>query len=196
MKNLNYFLNEVKIEGGKGDKLKPEDVDQEELAVGIEVEYEHAEGDKEAAQDVALDHLKEDPHYYSKLIAAGLADEKSAIKLAKKYGWEIAEEDPEDIIDIDVLLDIPGLDDLEEEITEGNKLGKLTPKEINSGKVVKQTTEELFGKNGKHRGIVDKLFVEFKKEITKKAKEMGVNLSQVRTWKITLRDHDNAKANT
>lgn len=193
MKRLNYFLNEIKIEGGKGDKLKPEDVDQEELSVGIEVEYEHAKGDKEAAEDISLDHLSEDPKYYSKLIASGIVDEEPALKLAKKYGWKIGTKDSEDEIDIDVLLDIPGLDDLEEEITETNKLGELTPKEINSGKVVKQTTEELFGKNGTHRALVDNLFIVFKKKIRTKAKEMGVNLSQVRTWKIVLRDHDEMK---
>lgn len=195
MKALSDFLNEIKIEGGKGDKLKPEDVDQEELAVGIEVEYEHKEGDKEAAQDVALDHLAEDPHYYSELIAAGLVDEEPAIELAKKYGWEIGSKDSEDEIDADILLDIPELEDIEEEITEG-RMRKLKPREINSGKVVKQTTKELFGENGTHRQMVDKLFVIFKREIRKKAREMNVNLSQVRTWKITLRDLDNPKANT
>lgn len=72
------------VSGGKGDKLSPEDVDQNELAVGIEVEYEHAKGDKTAATDIALDHLKENPKYYSELVQKGIVDEPDAIKLAKK----------------------------------------------------------------------------------------------------------------
>lgn len=82
------FLNELKLTGGKGDKLKPEDVDQEELSVGTLVEYEHKKRDKEAAQDVTLDHLKEDPNYYKKLYSCGIIDEPEAIKLAKDYGWK------------------------------------------------------------------------------------------------------------
>lgn len=57
---------EDKIPGGEGDKLKPSDVDPEELAKGIKVELEHTT-DKEIAKEIALDHLAEDPKYYSKL---------------------------------------------------------------------------------------------------------------------------------
>lgn len=52
--------------GGKGDKLKPEDVDPEQLRMGIEVEMEHTK-DRALAQEIALDHLAEDPKYYTKL---------------------------------------------------------------------------------------------------------------------------------
>lgn len=55
-----------KLPGGKGDKLKPKDVDSKELAAGIQHELEHTK-DKEIAQEIALDHLAEDPKYYSKL---------------------------------------------------------------------------------------------------------------------------------
>ena len=76
---------EDKIAGGKGDKKSPEDVDKNELAVGIEVEMEHT-SDKETAKEIALDHLTEKPKYYSLLIKAGIVDEKSALELAKKLG--------------------------------------------------------------------------------------------------------------
>lgn len=92
MKRLTKILSEIKLSGGKGDKLKPKDVNQEELSVGIEVEYEHRKCDREAAQDIALDHLAEDPKYYSNQIKCGLVDEESAIKLAKEYGWEVPSE--------------------------------------------------------------------------------------------------------
>ena len=47
------------------------DVDPDELRAGIEEEMEHTE-DPRVAKQIALDHLAEDPAYYSKLEAAGL----------------------------------------------------------------------------------------------------------------------------
>lgn len=79
------MLKEDEITGGKGDKTNPEDVDKNELAIGIEVEKEHT-NDKKIAQSIALDHLTEKPKYYSLLIKAGIVDEKSALELAKKLG--------------------------------------------------------------------------------------------------------------
>jgi hypothetical protein len=90
IKRFKQFILEDKITGGKGDKLKPEDVDPKELAVGIEVEYEHDSGDRETAQDIALDHLSENPKYYSIAYRSGLFDEPEAIKLAKEY-WGVSE---------------------------------------------------------------------------------------------------------
>ena len=60
--------------GGKGDLTNPGDVDPTQLSVGIQVEMEHT-NDPKIAQEIALDHLTEDPEYYTKLIKAGLADE-------------------------------------------------------------------------------------------------------------------------
>lgn len=53
------------LRGGEGDKLRPQDVDQDELKRGIADEMEHTD-DPAAAEDIALDHLAEDPYYYSK----------------------------------------------------------------------------------------------------------------------------------
>ena len=47
-------------------KAQPGEVDPEELKMGIEVEYEHTK-DKKIAEKIALDHLAENPHYYSLL---------------------------------------------------------------------------------------------------------------------------------
>jgi 2'-5' RNA ligase len=60
------YLSENSLPGGKGDKLKPSDVDQKELAKGIEIEMEHTR-DRAKALEIALDHLAEDPNYYTKL---------------------------------------------------------------------------------------------------------------------------------
>jgi len=54
------------LKGGKGDKLHPRDVDPNQLAMGIKVELEHTK-DRKVAREIAMDHLAEDPRYYSKL---------------------------------------------------------------------------------------------------------------------------------
>ena len=76
--------NDQIIKGGKGDKLSPEDVCPKQLEIGIAVELEHTDN-PEAAEEIALDHLAEDPQYYTKLVKSGLADETEAINIYKKY---------------------------------------------------------------------------------------------------------------
>ena len=51
---------------GIGKNLSPEDVDPQQLEMGIEVEYEHTKN-KDLAEKITLDHLYEDPEYYTKL---------------------------------------------------------------------------------------------------------------------------------
>lgn len=52
--------------GGLADDKSPEDFDPEALRKGIEVEMEHTD-DRQVAQEIAMDHLAEDPEYYDKL---------------------------------------------------------------------------------------------------------------------------------
>jgi len=66
--------NLVKVPGGVGDKTPTDQVDPNELSVGVQIEMEHT-NDHEIAQEIAMDHLTEDPQYYTKLIKAGLASE-------------------------------------------------------------------------------------------------------------------------
>lgn len=54
------------LPGGKGDKAEPSDFDPHELKMGIEVEMEHTKSRK-IAREIAMDHLSEDPRYYTKL---------------------------------------------------------------------------------------------------------------------------------
>jgi len=82
-KHLNEF--EDSIPGGKGDSTEPSEVDQKELEVGIKVEREHTDSD-EKAKEIAIDHLTENPKYYSKLVGGGLVDEKPALDKAKEVG--------------------------------------------------------------------------------------------------------------
>lgn len=70
-----------KVPGGLGDKLTAADVDADELAMGLTIEREHTD-DPEVAMEIALDHLAEDPHYYSKMKESGLEE---AVKLKRPY---------------------------------------------------------------------------------------------------------------
>lgn len=55
-----------RLPGGKADQRGPEDFDPHELARGTEHELEHTK-DRKLAQEIAMDHLAEDPRYYRKL---------------------------------------------------------------------------------------------------------------------------------
>jgi hypothetical protein len=66
--NLNKLL------GGVGDNADTSKVDPVQLSLGIQIEMEHT-NDPEIAKEISLDHLMEDPQYYTKLVKAGLASE-------------------------------------------------------------------------------------------------------------------------
>lgn len=55
-----------KIHGGLADKKDPSDFDSVQLKTGIKVEREHTD-DPKIAEEIAMDHLTEDPDYYKKL---------------------------------------------------------------------------------------------------------------------------------
>ena len=54
------------LPGGLADKKKPSDFDKAQLDKGTAVEVEHVD-DRSKAQEIAMDHLTEDPVYYDKL---------------------------------------------------------------------------------------------------------------------------------
>ena len=55
-----------KLKGGKGDKLTPDQVNYFEFTKGWKHELEHTD-DIDKAKEIALDHLAEDPMYYTRL---------------------------------------------------------------------------------------------------------------------------------
>ena len=79
----NEFYEE--LTGGVGDATAPHDVDPIELALGQTVEMEHTT-DPNIATEIALDHLSEDPKYYTKLKKAGLAKELDQIGTSTGFG--------------------------------------------------------------------------------------------------------------
>lgn len=102
---LRLVLSEEFIPGGESSKYgqisvdemiqgiaKEHSVDPEqirsEFEMGVEEEMEHAE-EEAIAQEIALDHLVEDPEYYTKLQDANLEEAK---KKRKKAGTESSKE--------------------------------------------------------------------------------------------------------
>ena len=83
------------------------DVDPKELKKGIEVEKEHTT-DIETATRIALNHLSEDPHYYTKLDKAKLEEEPFSINWWKDKLQEIT--DNSDIIQDFIDFCIKSLD--------------------------------------------------------------------------------------
>ena len=69
-----------RIPGGLGHKADPADFDQVQLIQGIEVELEHG-SDVATAMEIAMDHLSEDPQYYTHLQAV------EEPKLAQPQGY-------------------------------------------------------------------------------------------------------------
>lgn len=59
-------MKKDQLAGGKADKKNPKDFDQAQLKQGIKVEMEHTKNIA-IAQEIAMDHLSEDPDYYKKL---------------------------------------------------------------------------------------------------------------------------------
>lgn len=77
---LASFLLEDDIPGGRApDNHQWGYIDKDQLAIGTKVEMEHTD-DPGVAEEIAADHLTEDPEYYTKLKGAGLADEMPRAK--------------------------------------------------------------------------------------------------------------------
>ena len=74
-----------KLTGGVGDATAPHSVDPVELSLGQTVEMEHTT-DPDIATEIALDHLSEDPAYYTKLRKAGLAKELDQVSTSSGFG--------------------------------------------------------------------------------------------------------------
>lgn len=99
---------------------------QRQLRMGIKVEMEHT-GKYEVAKEIALDHLGEDPNYYSKLNRVGL-EEKINPEVTKKDFY--AEKDikiegvgPLKLVATNVTPDIPPQFRIDVITPEGKKIG-------------------------------------------------------------------------
>jgi hypothetical protein len=70
-----YFIRQLGIkETLNPADIRPSDVDPKELEMGVEDETEHT-SDKKDAKTIALQHLKNNPDYYSRIKKAGLEED-------------------------------------------------------------------------------------------------------------------------
>jgi len=85
IKQYELLLEDLMTAGhSKKKNFTHDDADKKQLEIGIYVEFEHTDF-LEEAEKIALDHLSSVSDYYTKLIKAGLVDEKKALDLYKKY---------------------------------------------------------------------------------------------------------------
>lgn len=85
--SLNEYeiVNEAELFKGEKDVgIKAADVDSKEFLVGIAVEKEHS-SNLAVCKTIALQHLAENPKYYSEGMKKGVFDEPGAINIYKKY---------------------------------------------------------------------------------------------------------------
>jgi len=120
------------IPGGKADNTPKKGVNRYELEKGIKVEMEHTDS-KAKAEEIARDHLAEDPAYYSKLEKAGLADELDESNVGDMY-IEIGE----------------SIETIETEYKKLNEIARLNPShELNLNlyklKNVIESLKKIFG---------------------------------------------------
>ena len=83
---------EDKIKGGAADKSKPSDFNNKQLEMGIKVEMEHT-SDKSIAKEIAMDHLKEFPDYYTRLNTMEDKAKKETVKKSLRSRWELMKKD-------------------------------------------------------------------------------------------------------
>ena len=92
-RNWTDSLNEIQT------PAKEEDVNPKELKIGIEVEMEHTDSQAKA-KVIALQHLAEDPKYYTKLKSLGLEEKKNKDPFGlNQYARELAQGLEEAIVD-------------------------------------------------------------------------------------------------
>ena len=76
-------MEEDQLTEGKGKDLNPNQIHPSELRMGIKVEMEHTD-DPKKAEKIALDHLAENPYYYTALKLSGVESPSKPKEKAKK----------------------------------------------------------------------------------------------------------------
>ena len=88
------FLTSLRdrLPGGKASGMSPRAFDPEQLKIGMRVELEHTP-DPRIAREIAMDHLAEDPTYYTKLARVhldGLGGRLGGLFTPWTYRWPFA----------------------------------------------------------------------------------------------------------
>ena len=99
--NITSFNDSVKILKNKGILTEADmNMDSSELAMGIKVEMEHTE-DMAVAKKIAMDHLAENPKYYSELKVSGTEKPQAT---SNEPGSPIKNISSDDVMSLDVNL--------------------------------------------------------------------------------------------
>ncbi len=133
------------IEGGLGDDKSPLDFDKEQIKLGMKVEMEHTD-DPMVALDITLDHLTEDPEYYT------VKDDPEASAQANASADASGEEPHKH-----PLADILNSDGGEEDLTKNYTGEKGVNRAIQNDD--KDLTDELLGYKPKNVGDMDEEIV-------------------------------------
>ena len=92
-------LEEDQLNEGKGKDLHPNQIVGSELRMGIAVEMEHTD-DPEKAKKIALDHLAENPFYYTALKLSGI-ESPSKKKVAAPKEKKVKKKETVELVDKD-----------------------------------------------------------------------------------------------
>lgn len=207
IKTFEEFINTRAdvVSGGKGDGTQTDEVDPKELQVGVAVELEHT-GNEETAKEIAIDHLTENPKYYTKLIKSGIVDEPEAIKLAKDLlGVEPskASENVQEAQHIDVTWALKSIKDYNKGISKSNSLTDLAIEVVKhlgyktSKNNVEATEDHLSVSANGHEIPEDKSIVRELYDILENVNEAsgyiygGISVTVLNDKSITIDDGDN-----
>jgi len=126
--NITSFNDSVKILKNKGILTEADmNMDSSELAMGIKVEMEHTE-DMAVAKKIAMDHLAENPKYYSELKVSGIEKPQAT---SDKPGSPIKNISSDDVMSSDVNLNRANpRDGFTLGFYEGKESTQITPEAI------------------------------------------------------------------
>jgi hypothetical protein len=95
--SLQEFLGEAEVFKDQVETgITPEDVDEKEFLVGLQVEKKHSEN-LAVQKELVLQNLAKNPKYYSEGMKKGMVDDPAAINLYKKYFIDKEEVNKEEV---------------------------------------------------------------------------------------------------
>ena len=141
--NVTSFNDAVKILRNKGiltegkTKLTADQVNNDELRMGIKVEMEHTD-DVEKAKKIALDHLAENPFYYTQLKLSGV--DTKAIPSKEKQAIEKKKDETEFVDKANQMKPVKGVEKVKASANKAHKETNKPVKGVSSMSLVSKST--------------------------------------------------------
>jgi hypothetical protein len=123
------MVNAGNLRESKGKELHPNLIHPGELRMGIRVEMEHTD-DIETAKKIALDHIAENPYYYTALKLSGIESPTKPKEKAKKEVKSRKKKETVELIDKANQMQKVKMPKTVKEAMEVNPQGQLQPKEL------------------------------------------------------------------